>query len=794
MYSRRKIRKDGLIMKSIDLKTKFSLLIFILLTTFTLVSGYFIFENMKNQISLQFQDSLTQSAIVKSEEVVNLISSNLSILQSLATSDYLKSLSPQEYANFIDSYQNKLFSDIEIIDSSGHDYASNAVYNRVDNDFFNVALKGRNYLGDIFRNPVNNKYYIDIAVPVMNYNQVDAVIRGVIDADKLSELINKNMPYENSYAYILNNKTILAHKTPKSMSNDIESILILGQDNKQREKTFAFFNNSLNNNSGYGEYLKDGKPVLAAYNRIRGTNWKIYVTVDKSFTLTTITAIKNNYIAFSVIVLSFSLLIAFIVSTKMLKPIGVLSKKFIEASEGKLGVRSDYQGDDEIGTLSQNFNFLMDKLNKLTFFDRLTGLPNSNILHNDITRNSKLQMMSLDTIILISINKFSEINETHGLETGDKILVAIANRLSQTLKTTGKLYKGKGDEFFILLRDINQQDCEQLIAKIHENLSDSFTVNKQNITPRYAIGLFHYNTDLNNADTIINNVIHANNISKQDTTIKWRWYNEASHASVKQRKRIENAMFKAIDNNEMFLVFQPIVNIKQEKIAESEVLLRWHNSELGMIPPETFIRLAEENGFIRRIDHYVFEESCKQLAAWENNIVLSINVSSLTFESSDYIDFISDTIKKYNVNPAQIQIELTERLILNKPNRSIAKMQQLQNIGFRIALDDFGVGYSSLSYLVKLPINLVKIDRSFIHSMDSDNHSNSILNAIINMCQTLNLSVVAEGVETQSELNYLRSKNLELIQGYYFSEPISRDDFQNIYIIDPVALEVVKKL
>ncbi len=782
-------------MKSVNLKTKITLLIFSLLVFFTLITAYYIFDNVVKNVTVQIENTLRQSAIAKSKQVHSLIESNVSVLKSLARNEYLKNLDPREYAAFIQSYKNELFTEISVIDANGFDYVNNKIYLKNNDDFFNVAMHGKTYLGNIFIDDEMNKASIDIAIPIIKGPNVVGVVRGVIDADKLSYLINTDMPFPSSYAYIINSKReFIAHKNDIMLTESNKADDIFSENKIQNRNIINFYKYNANKKNGFGNYELNKETFFVAFNKIESTDWRIYVTADKNAALASINQIRKNYLIFAAFIVFIALMTALFVGDNISHPIIELSNNFIAASEGDLNIRSHYKSNDEIGTLSDSFNILMEEINQLTFYDKLTNLPNTNILRAKLIERKQKKYNCYDTLVLISINHFSKINEFQGVKTGDKILIEIAKRLEKVVGEQAKLYKGRGDEYFISMKDISQNSCEFFMEKISQTLSKPFIANRNTILIKYAIGIFRYNAAFSDIDIIIKNVTHANNLSKQDANMKWRWYNEDSHANMKRRLEIENNLTKAIKNNEMFLVFQPIINVKMNHVEETEVLLRWKNKTMGFISPEIFIALAEESGYIKEIDYYVFEEACKQLSIWTNDIVLSINVSAVTFESDDYITFVKNTIKKHNINPHKIQIELTERSILNNPDSSIIKMQTLQNLGFKIALDDFGVGYSSLSYLVKLPINLVKIDKSFIRGMNTDQQATNLLNAIINMCQTLNLAIVAEGVETKDELNYLESKDLELIQGYYFSKPISKDDFDEGYIKTKALLPAPKKL
>lgn len=432
----------------------------------------------------------------------------------------------------------------------------------------------------------------------------------------------------------------------------------------------------------------------------------------------------------------------------------------------------------------------MNKINQLTFYDPLTNLANSNILIQDINKKRRLLNDDVNTLFLISIDRFTKINEVYGLAAGDQILVMISERIKYIAGAYLDIYKGRGDEFFLLGNNISIELGEQLAEQIVDEIHLPYLINGKAIILKFSLGLVRYETKRYAASQLINQATHANLLSKSDKTYKWHWYNENSHQNDKDRAELESKMFKAIQNNEFYLVYQPIFSLREENIVEAEALIRWNNDDLGMVSTERFISLAEENGYIKQIDKWVFRSVCEHISSWQSKVKLSVNISALTFEDDDFVYFVRQTLDSHQIDPSLIQIELTERVILNSPTESIEKMQALSDLGIHVALDDFGVGYSSLGYLVKLPINLVKIDRSFIRSVSSNIQSSAIVSAIINMCHDIGLTVLAEGVESVAEVNYLKEKNCALVQGYYYSRPIELATFERLYMINQTDPEV----
>jgi EAL domain-containing protein (putative c-di-GMP-specific phosphodiesterase class I) len=249
---------------------------------------------------------------------------------------------------------------------------------------------------------------------------------------------------------------------------------------------------------------------------------------------------------------------------------------------------------------------------------------------------------------------------------------------------------------------------------------------------------------------------------------------------------LQSDILSGIKEDQFFLVYQPLFYLGSEKIAEAEALIRWKHPTKGLLYPDQFIDIAENSGTIIDVDNWVIDTACRQLKYWRDNhfepIRISINISAKTFELKKFVPALLDIVNKYGIEPSQLQLEITERILIRNVEESIMKLQNLRSMGFLVAIDDFGIGYSSLSYIVRLPIDCIKIDKSFVQNIASSKEAKTIVSTIITLCKTLNLHVIAEGIESSMELEYLKFINCDIGQGYYFSKPISMEELEKKHL------------
>ncbi|MEH2413610.1 putative bifunctional diguanylate cyclase/phosphodiesterase [Nostoc sp.] len=450
---------------------------------------------------------------------------------------------------------------------------------------------------------------------------------------------------------------------------------------------------------------------------------------------------------------------------------------------------------DEAGTLMADTSQTLHKLDQLihyiTNYDDLTGLPNRDLfcdrLHEILSQPENNQR--LVAIFLLSIDDFTALS--HGLEhhITNLLLRAVAQRLSTCMMQTDILAHLSGDKFAIARMDIvSFESVIKLSQLLSSNLSKPFFVegNLIHITASIGITINGLN-DLNSVDQLLQQADMALYQAKQQGRSQYQYYSPEINAQLQERLTLENELYAALKRNEMLVYYQPLIDLQNGKVTGMEALVRWQHPTLGLISPAKFIPIAEANGLIVPIDQWVLRTACAQNRAWQlagfNPIRISVNLSARQFEQPNLVDVVSQILQETGLKASYLELEVTESFLMGDIERSINTLKQLRELGIWLALDDFGTGYSSLNYLKRFPVNMLKIDQSFVQDVISNPDSTAITDAIIALAKSLRLKITAEGVETKEQLDYLRMQGCDEGQGYYFSRPVPAD------IITPMLQE-----
>lgn len=427
-------------------------------------------------------------------------------------------------------------------------------------------------------------------------------------------------------------------------------------------------------------------------------------------------------------------------------------------------------------------------LRYLANYDSLTGLPNRTLFHDRL--NQSIRMVTRKqplSILFIDIDRFKFINDSLGHSVGDGLLVAIAKCLTDSVRASDTVSRRGGDEFTLLLVDINEPDkLEQICTKIMANISNPFYIQDHEINISISIGISIYPSDGKTGDQLLLNADRAMYTAKDKGRNNFQFYSTEMNVQALERMELENQLRKSIQNDEFFLHYQPKVDAKTGDITGSEALLRWNHPEFGMVSPATFIPLAESTGLIVPIGEWVLKEACRQHKEWLDQGInikpVSVNISAKQFITQDMPLLVNRILSETGLSASYLDLELTEGLVMDNPEKIRLQLLVLKSLGLTLSIDDFGTGYSSLSYLQLFPLDTLKVDRSFIINLASSSHSVAISTAIIAMAHGLGLKVVVEGVETQQQLNFVLDKDVEQIQGYLFSKPLDAKTFRQLLI------------
>jgi len=424
-----------------------------------------------------------------------------------------------------------------------------------------------------------------------------------------------------------------------------------------------------------------------------------------------------------------------------------------------------------------------ERLDRLAYYDSLTGLPN----RVSFSENLKVAIASARrrkykvAILFIDLDRFKTINDSLGHDAGDQLILHVAKRLQCCLRDEDNINRFGGDEFVAILPGIdNISDVNIVAERMLKCMSQKIDIGITQIYSTVSIGIALFPDDDENREGLLKNADVAMYHAKEKGGNNYQFYNAEFTQKVRNRLSLENRLRRALEQEEFQLHYQPIYNLDTHKPVGVEALIRWQDPEHGMISPDDFIPLAEETGLIVPIGEWVLEQACAQVRQWEvqglGKLRLAINVSSKQFEHNQILSTVIAALQHASLDPKQLELEITERMFLNQSEQVVNVFDQLKSEGVGLSIDDFGTGYSSLSYLKQLPIDTLKIDRSFVQNIPKDKDDIQITSTIISMAHGLGLDVVAEGIETEQQLSFLKELGCGRGQGYYLARPQNAED------------------
>jgi diguanylate cyclase (GGDEF)-like protein/PAS domain S-box-containing protein len=425
---------------------------------------------------------------------------------------------------------------------------------------------------------------------------------------------------------------------------------------------------------------------------------------------------------------------------------------------------------------------LESKNDSLIFFDYLTGLPNKHRILNELNSELLRAIMANKSVavLLMDLDNFKVINDSMGHSAGDILLKVVANRLKDWSSPKCQLARYGGDEFIIVLSDIeNKVQTERTASSLLKLFNEPFQINGQTVHISLSLGISHYPMDGKNSRALIKNADTAMYVAKSNGKNQYCHYNSDMQTQAKNKLILEEDLRKALEQNEFVLYYQPKLELESETIVGFEALIRWNHPSRGFVSPLDFIPMAEKAGLIIPLGEWVMRTACKQMKAWLDMGLsiknTAVNLSPCQFEQYDLVSMIGNIIQETGINPENLELEITESVLMDDAESAAIQLRQLSAIGIKLSIDDFGTGYSSLSYLNSFPLDNLKIDRAFVKDITCEEDA-PLARAIVSMAKALSLKTIAEGVETKEQKEVLRSIGADIIQGYFLSKPVSADE------------------
>ena len=435
---------------------------------------------------------------------------------------------------------------------------------------------------------------------------------------------------------------------------------------------------------------------------------------------------------------------------------------------------------------------LENELHQLAFYDKLTGLPNRRMFLDHLGQLIRLSIHNNKTFALffMDLDNFKYVNDSLGHEAGDQLLIQTAGRLKEIFRSSDMVTRLGGDEFTVLIENTKSEDTTDitlLAEKILARLAKSpVAINGRSFSVNTSIGIARFPEDGQDSDTLLRNADTAMYAAKRSGKNRYAFFSEEMNSDLQQHIEMEIALKEAtFSKDQIVLHYQPIVDLSTRKIVGAEALARWHHPEKGLIPPSEFIKIAEKSDLISTLSNNLLHSAFKQAKKWQaspNSPYLSVNISVKQFTKDGFIGHLEGLIESFGVDPSKILLEFTENVMLDSSNETFEKFEKLKNLGFKIGIDDFGTGYSSMGYIHKLPIDVLKIDRTFVEDVIHNQKTRAIVTAITKLSSSLGITTIAEGIEREEDAAFLKELHCDFGQGYLFDEALEIAAFEKKYL------------
>lgn len=659
-----------------------------------------------------------------------------------------------------------------------HDRVSDEAYSIQERDWYQQVSKTE---GISFSSPyidyVTKKQLISIVYPVL----VDKKRVGYYGMDiRLDDLPSLLQPFEQDGQELI-------------LVSDQGDILY------DPKNTLPAFQKAQLEEQGLIKFQKGKESYYASVRQLDGLGWKIGVYVREDTLLQPLALYEQSIMGAWVIAIMILLAALSFVLHYLLKDIPFIVRQINKIKHGDLSVKIGIKRKDEVGEIARAVEQMalqiknqVDELDYQASHDSLTGLANRHSVERVIGKwigeiGVSEEVMA---VVFLDLDQFKHVNDSKGHAYGDELLIEVGKRISKWLPKNSFFGRFGGDEFVVVIR-AKKVDIHQIygsLQQIHESFSNSFLLLGQRVYITASIGVSIYPTDAQSIEELFINADTALYHAKEHGRNRIHFFNNDMKKQNEMELKLKDGLREALLQGDFFLHYQPQLDMIGKKKTSVEALIRWKHPELGMVSPADFIPLAENTGQIIAIGDWVLDASLqmiKRATEREVNIHrIAVNVSAIQLQEADFVDKIQKKLEYYEVEPSLLEIEITESIIIKYQEDTIQKLYELKRLGIQIALDDFGTGYSSLNYLRMMPIDRVKVDRSFIQQIEEDSIVQAILTTIVTLGHSLGFQIVAEGVEEEAQLKILRDMNVDTVQGYYYSRPISEEALMDFYMVN----------
>ncbi|MDB2800461.1 sensor domain-containing phosphodiesterase [Clostridioides difficile] len=731
----------------------FTLIIILFLTSLFLTMGYIYIEDTKHLLMSEAKIHIKEVAIQGSQLAQRQIEKDLDVLNIF--SNYYASNpdipNEEKMKNLLDEMENQKFYTMAIVDINGNaENTKGDKFSVKDREFFKNSIKGKKYVSSPYVDEVNKSIKkIAISVPLLNNDKVVGVLYCTYNINTLMKLINVSFYENNSISYVVKNDgTIILHPQGDRLSKNIYKLL--KQDNDIQEV------NRLK------KELQENKTGATVLNMLEERRYLGYATMDNGNS-------ENNYIKNWNLIFSIPETVVFSNSEQIINR-AIYAVLFIVLIFIAIIFYINYiKKSNEKEILS------------LAYEDKVTYIGNQNKFYRECSKYL-LDKPSLNYIIVyFDINNFKMINDTFGYEFGDNLLITIAKALKEEL-TEGEVYARLSSDYFAIFCDYKNgrnkiiRKLDSIRNNIESNLSIVFEIS-------LCVGIYFVEEGEVDIQKAVNKANMARSVAK-GKNINYAIYNEDVRNKLSEESMILDDIKIALVKNQFEVYYQPKFSLVNGEMIGSEALIRWNHPEHGFISPAVFIPIAEKSKLILKIGRFVFERVCTDLSEWKKQgkkiVPVSVNLSRVELYQPDIVKFINKTIQMYNLSSDLIEIEITETVAINELNILKNILNELRKYGFSISMDDFGTGYFSISCLRDMPIDILKLDKSFLDGIEHDERSRNIAKSIVSLAKSLDLVVIIEGVESKEQAELMKQFGCDLVQGFYFARPMPAKNFLDL--------------